>query len=188
MSDPDDFEQRLAARLAALRQEQGWSLEQLAERSGVSRAALSRLERGDVSATAVVLGRLCAVYGRPLSSLLAELEGATPQHLPEAQQTVWVDPQTGFRRRGVSPPLPGHRTELIHGELPAGASIDYPIPPQAGLEHHLWVLSGTLELTLDNIRHRLESGDCMRYRLTGASRFHVHGPAPACYLLAITQP
>jgi transcriptional regulator with XRE-family HTH domain len=188
MPEHDDFEQRLAARLGALRQARGWSLEQLAERSGVSRAALSRLERGDVSATAVVLGRLCGAYGRTLSSLLAELEGATPQRLPSAQQPLWIDPQSGFRRRSVSPPLPGHRTELVHGELPAGAEIAYPVPPLAGLEHHLWMLSGQLELSVDAVVHDLQPGDCLRYRLSGPSRFRVPGAAPACYLIAITQP
>src|SRR5690606_17551455 len=49
---------RLAARLAALRSERGWSLQDLAQRSGVSRSNLSRIERGEISPTADVLVRL----------------------------------------------------------------------------------------------------------------------------------
>ncbi|WP_051556194.1 helix-turn-helix domain-containing protein [Nitratireductor aquibiodomus] len=57
--DDHTIDQRIAERLRALRQERGWSLEDLATRCGVSRATLSRLENAEVSATANALGRLC---------------------------------------------------------------------------------------------------------------------------------
>src|SRR5688572_29532956 len=57
---PDvDIETRIARRLARLRAERKWSLETLAERTGISRATLSRLERAELSPTAAMLGRLC---------------------------------------------------------------------------------------------------------------------------------
>ena len=43
---------RLADRLRELRRERGWSLDDLASRSGISRATLSRMEKADVSSTA----------------------------------------------------------------------------------------------------------------------------------------
>ncbi|MBO1418612.1 helix-turn-helix domain-containing protein, partial [Streptomyces sp. FH025] len=63
---------RLAQRLAELRVERGWTLEELARQADVSRSTLSRVERAEVSPTAALLGRLCAVYGRTMSRLLAE--------------------------------------------------------------------------------------------------------------------
>ena len=54
----DPVDARLAARLAELRAERGWSLGELAERSGVSRSTLSRAERAETSPTAAVLNRL----------------------------------------------------------------------------------------------------------------------------------
>src|ERR1700744_533624 len=115
-----EIDQRLAARRAPLRQAQGWSLDALAERSGISRATLSRLERGETSPTAALLGRLCAAFGRTMSRLLAEGEAEPPQLVRHDAQTLWVDPETGFRRRGVSPPAIGFAAELIGGELPPG--------------------------------------------------------------------
>src|SRR5262245_13373605 len=47
-----DIERRIAHRLARLRAERGWSLEALAERTGISRATLSRVERSELSPTA----------------------------------------------------------------------------------------------------------------------------------------
>jgi len=185
---PGPTEERLAARLAALRAEQGWSMDELASRSGISRATLSRLERGETSPTALVLNRLCSVYGRTMSRLLTEVEQQAAAVVRAADQPVWTDPGGGFVRRSLSPPHPGLRAELLQGELSAGIELDYDLPPVPGLEHHVWVLSGRLELTVDGERYELDPGDCLRYRLLGPSRFHCPGPAPARYLIAVVLP
>lgn len=185
---PSREDMRLAARLAALRQERGWSLEELASVSGISRATLSRLERGETSPTAALLGRLCTAYGRTMSRLLAEVEAEPPQLIRAQQQPVWTDPETGFRRQNVSPPASGFSTELVLGELPSRAEIAYEAPPVPGLEHHVMVLGGTLDLAIEDVTHRLEAGDCLRYRLVGGSRFTCPGREPARYLIAISKP
>ena len=187
--EPDPLEASLAARLGRLRAEQGLSLEALAERTGISRATLSRLERGEASATAAMLGRLCAAYGRTLSWLMREVEEEAPPLVPATRQPCWTDPATGFRRRSVSPPGPGLRGELLEGLLPPGARIAYERSPLPGLEHHLWLLEGRLELTVEGETHPLRPGDCLRYRLNGASQFLCPaGGDAARYLLAIIQP
>ena len=179
---------RLAARLAALRAEQGWSLDALAERSGISRATLSRLERGETSPTASLLGRLCTAYGRTMSRLLAETEGESAQVLRASEPVVWVDPETGFRRRLVSPPASGMNAELIEAVLPEGAVIGYDGPALAGMEQHIWMLSGHLALSVDGATHLLAAGDCLRFRLFGATRFVAPGPAEARYALVVCRP
>ena len=60
--DYSDTDTRLAQRLRQLRGERSWSLEELATKSGVSRATLSRIENHEVSPTASVLGKLCAAF------------------------------------------------------------------------------------------------------------------------------
>ena len=185
---PDPIEMRLAARLAALRAARGLSLDALADTTGISRATLSRLERGEASPTAAMLGRLCAAYGWTLSRLMSAAETEPPQRLAPAEQPVWTDPETGFRRRVVSPPAAGLRAELVECSLPPGARIAYDAPAVAGLEHHLWMLDGALDITLDDTTHRLAAGDCLRYRSLGASRFACAGRKPARYLIAMVQP
>jgi transcriptional regulator with XRE-family HTH domain len=184
----DDLDSRLATRLARLRAERGWSLDQLAETSGVSRATLSRLERGQTSPTASLLGKLCTAYGRTMSRLLAETEGESAELLRAPEQAVWVDPQTGFRRRLVSPPAPGLDAELIEAVLPEGAAIAYDGPALAGLEQHVWMLSGHLALTFDGTTHQLATGDCLRFRLFGPTRFEAPGPGDARYVLVVCRP
>ena len=176
---------RLAERLRALRRARSWSLDELSALSGVSRASLSRIENGEVSPTASVLGRLAAAHRTTVSRLLADIEGDAPALVGRSEQREWVDPATGFRRRLVSPPAVGFDCEVLACELPVGARIDYPIPPRLGLEHHLYLMDGALELTVEGTVHRLHAGDCLRFKLMGPSRFVATGPRAAHYILVL---
>lgn len=184
----DALDARLASRLAQLRAERGWSLDDLAERAGISRSSLSRIERSEISPTAALLGRLCTAYERTMSQLLAEVESEPPQLVSASAQFTWHDEASGFTRRTVSPPRAGLRGEVIEGTLDPGADIRYDAPPLPGLEHHLWLFDGTVRLTVDGHPHHLAPGDCLRYRLWGASHFHNPGPAPARYAVLLVHP
>ncbi|MFE7940680.1 helix-turn-helix domain-containing protein [Streptomyces griseoincarnatus] len=185
---PDPVDVRLGARLAELRAEYGWSLAELAERSGVSRSTLSRAERAETSPTASLLNRLCAVYGRTMSQLLSEIEAEPAPVVRAADQPVWRDKASGFVRRSVSPPHAGLRGELVEGRLTAGADIPYDRPPVPGLEQHIWVLEGSLAVTVGDTGHRLGRGDCLRLRVWGPTRFRCPGPDDVRYVLAVMRP
>ena len=183
-----DIDRLLAERLARLREEHRWSLDEVAARTGVSRSALSRLERAEVSPTAVMLNRLCAAYGRTMSQLLAEVESQAPLLVPAAGQTVWRDAASGFTRRSVSPPSPGLRGELVEGVLEPGADLHYDGPAVPGLEQHLWLLDGALEVTVRAVTHEVRTGDCLRFRVWGPTRFRCPGPDAARYALVVVRP
>ncbi|KUO19325.1 helix-turn-helix domain-containing protein [Streptomyces dysideae] len=185
---PDPVDVRLGARLAELRAEHGWSLGELAERSGVSRSTLSRAERAEISPTASMLNRLCAVYGRTMSQLLGEIEAEPALLVRAAEQQVWEDRASGFVRRSVSPPHTGLRGELVEGRLAAGADIAYDRPPVPGLEQHIWVLEGALDVTAQEAVRHLDAGDCLRLRVWGPTRFRCAGSGSARYVLAVVRP
>ena len=177
------MDRRIAERLRRLRTDRGWSLDELARRAEVSRASLSRLEKAEVSATATVLGRICAAYGLTVSRLMVMAEEAYPPRVAAGDQPVWRDPATGFERRAVSPPAQSLAGEVIACTLPAATVIAYDRPPRAGLEHHLVMQDGMLLLTVDGQRHELRAGDCLRYQLFGPSRFETLPGLGASYLL-----
>ena len=118
-----------------------------------------------------MLGTLCTVYGWTLSRFMTEAETRPANLITAAEQAEWKDPASGYRRRVVSPPSPGLRGELVEVHMPAGASVSFETAPVAGLEHHLWMLDGALTLVIDGVPFRLRAGDCLRYVLSGASRF-----------------
>lgn len=174
----------LASHLAGLRANQGWTLAQLSERSGLSRATLSRIENAEVSPTTQALGQLCAAFGLSMSQVLAMVEQEFRPIVPADQRSTWVDPATGFRRSAISPAATPLRGEVLLCELPAGADITYDAPPHPGLEHHLLLQTGQLTVTVEDHCHTLVEGDCLRYRLWGGTRFQ--SSTGATYLLFLT--
>ena len=186
--DSSSLDLRIARRLARLRAQRGWSLDALAVRTGISRASLSRLERGELSPTASMLGALCTQYGWTLSRLMAEAESGPPSVVRGSGQVAWKDPASGYLRRIISPPHPHLRGELVEVSLPAGAAVSYDASPLPGLEHHLWVLEGSVEIEIEGTSVRVEKGDCLRYVLAGSSRFECRSKRPARYLVALVHP
>lgn len=182
------LDRRIAQRLASLRAERAWSLETVAERTGISRATLSRLERSELSPTAAMLGRLCTLYGYTLSRLMADAETRPPNLIQAAGQTDWKDPGSRYCRRVVSPPTPGLRGELVEVRIPPRAVVSFDTSPVPGLEHHLWMLEGALSVDVEGSTFHLRAGDCLRYVLNGATRFTSTGRREARYLVAMVHP
>ena len=181
-----DLDRRLGARLKGLRQSRGLTLDQLAERSGVSRAMISRVERGESSPTAALLDRLCAGLGVLLSALFREEAQAGPL-ARRSEQPVWTDPDSGYVRRSVSPAGTGSRLEIVEVEMPAGARVLLDAP-RGGfrLDQQLWLLEGELSLTVGGREHRLAAGDCLAMLLDGPIAFHNPGEVPARYAVVLT--
>jgi transcriptional regulator with XRE-family HTH domain len=116
MEDPNV----LGRRVKAERARRGWSLARLADVSGVSRAMISKIERGQSSPTAALLGKLSAALELSMTELLSSADGAAPGQVRRAADTPdWTDPDTGYLRRQMSRPgFPADVTEIV---LPAGA-------------------------------------------------------------------
>jgi transcriptional regulator with XRE-family HTH domain len=181
----DAIARQIAHRLKSLRSDRGWSLDALADLSGVSRATLSRLENAEVSPTASVLGRLCGAYGLTMSRLMSMVEDNFEPLIKTGEQPAWEDRAAGFTRRSLSPAAASLSGEVLECSLLQSARIDYPLPPRKGLEHHLLMTEGRLTVTVDGHAHDLRPGDCLRYQLFGASRFETPADAGARYLLFI---
>lgn len=184
------LEARIALRLRSEREARGWSLDQLAERSGVSRAMISKVERQESSPTAVLLGRLSAAFGLTLSQLLARAEqgaGGFALHRRRDQKT-WRDPETDFERRSLTPAGASTPLELVAGDLPPGAAIDYPAAAFAMIEdQQIVVLSGKLRFTQGAATHDLGPGDCCRLGPPADCRFENAGAAPCRYIVAVLR-
>lgn len=190
MEAPHDLEldQRLGARLKALRQSRNLTLDMLAERSGVSRAMISRVERGESSPTAALLDRICAGLGIFLSVLFRDEDHAGPL-ARRGEQPVWTDPASGYVRRNVSPAGSGSGIEIVDVEMPAGARVLLDAPRSTHrLDQQVWVLAGEMVVTLRGVEHRLAAGDCLQMLLDGPIAYHNPGSEPARYAVVLTKP
>src|SRR5690606_36684234 len=144
---------QLGQRVRAERARRGWSLEELAERSGVSKAMLSKIERDEASPTAELLVRIAAAFGMTLSSLIALAETSAGGQLLRAEdQRRWTDPATGYVRRHISPPSP-EGLELVHVRLPPGEAVNFPASVYGRSDEMIWVLCGRLKFTDGDATH-----------------------------------
>jgi len=181
---------RIAARVRELRAARGLSLEALAERSGVSRSMISLIERGESSPTAVLLERLAMGLGMPLASLFdAPGPGAEPV-ARRAEQPQWRDPASGYLRRNVSPSRFPSPIQIVEVEFPAGARVAFDTGARDVRVHQqVWVLEGSIEVTVGEERQRLQSGDCFAFVLDRPTAFRNPTRKPARYaVVVVSQP
>jgi transcriptional regulator with XRE-family HTH domain len=182
----DELTASLAATVHAARLAQNLSTAMLAQRSGVSRAMIGKIERGDAQPTAALLGRLSGALGLTLSELIARAEHPGGRLVRLADQPQWTDPGSGYRRRAVSPSGPG-ALELVDVELPARAEVSYPADSYAFIHQQMWVLSGTLHFREGEVLHELQTGDCLQLGPPQPCTFINPTDEPCRYLVALTK-
>jgi transcriptional regulator with XRE-family HTH domain len=184
-----DLERRVASRLKDLRAERGLTLDELAERSGVSRSMISLIERAESSPTARVLDKLAASLGVTLASLFAEEARADSAPVARsAEQPTWSDPETGYIRRNLSPSAFPSPIELVEVVLPAGTRVAYDSGLRAHAVHQqIYVLEGTIEVTLGKQVYRLAGGDCLAMQVDRPIAFRNPGRKAARYIVALTR-
>jgi len=184
----DDINQRIARRVAGLRANGGLSLDALAARSGVSRSTISLIERGETSATAVVLEKVAVGLGVALAALF-EVERAAPGPLMRrGEQPEWRDPASGYMRRNVSPPDHPSPMRIVEVEFPAGKRVVLEgAGPHAVIHQQVWLLAGAMVLTHGGQTHRLEAGDCLAMCLDGPVEFRNPTRHAARYAVVIAN-
>jgi transcriptional regulator with XRE-family HTH domain len=182
------MEQRIAAGIKQRREAMALTVNDLALKSGVSRAMISKIERVEASPTAALLGRLCNALGITLSSLIASAESSPSLPLARGKaQLTWRDPETGLRRTMVSPVNTGSRVEIVQLELPPNASVAYDQQRVTQYEQHIVVLDGALSVTTEGQEIELEAGDCL-YRHIGPAHRFANTTRRACrYLVVICR-
>jgi transcriptional regulator with XRE-family HTH domain len=181
-----NLDQRIAVRVRAQRQERGLTLDALAERSGVSRAMISRVERGEASPTAALLGRLAGALQTTLSEFFKEQAGETPL-VRAAEQAIWRDPATGYLRRNVTDG--GAGLDIVEVTLPPGANVIYDNAAAfVAVEQVVWVLEGRLRMGLGDDVFDLATGDSLAMRLDRPVRFQNIGAAPVRYAVVLRRP
>ena len=178
----DSINQRIGARIRIERESRGWSLTELAERAGVSRAMIHKIERGESSPTATLLGRLSGAFGISMSMLIARAEMQEGKLLRFADQPVWHDPQSHYLRRHVSPrsDLP---IDLVQIELPAGSDIPMPASSYVQARQLLWLQQGELVFVEGDVRHEMHAGDCLELGPPNDWRFINETAQPCVYLV-----
>lgn len=184
----DTFDNTIASNLKRLRADNGLTLDQLADASGVSRAMISRIERAEASPSALLLAKLCAALGTSLSAFFADSDKPVDPLSRRVDQPVWRDPETGYSRRSVSPHGTGSSVDIVLVRFPAGGRIAYPPKHGAeGLVQHLWVMEGILDVELEGASYQLSRGDCLFMAVGQPHVFSCGGDVDVIYAVIIER-
>jgi transcriptional regulator with XRE-family HTH domain len=182
----DEMEAGIAQQVRLEREARNWSLAELAERSGVAKASISKIERGEVSPSAVILLRLATAFDLTLAGLLLRAEGEKPRLSRAADQKLWRDPATGYVRKQVFS-RSDHPLELVQVEMPPGKSVRIPASSYARIRQILWVQSGALTVEEGTETHLLKAGDCLGFGPPSEVVFSNKGARPCHYVIALAR-
>jgi transcriptional regulator with XRE-family HTH domain len=174
----------IGARLSQRRGTLGLKLDEVAARTGVSRAMISRVERGEVNASAAVLDKLCAGLGMTLSELFSR--DANSPLARRAEQPSWTDPVSGYTRREIAPPGTGSKVRIVEVDFPPGAEVTLEKSRFRVIEQHVWLLAGEIEIALPTGTFVLAPGDCLHMSPNEGITFRNPGKEPARYAVILT--
>ncbi len=179
--------ERLGERVKELRGRRGLTLEALAEISGVSRAMISKLERGEKNPTLVVAAKLAEGLGVTLSQLVGVEERREVVVVPKEGRMVMRDPETGFERQLLSPTFVGRGVEFVRNSIPEGSTSGEFPPHRKGVVEYVVVERGKLRATLGGEEHLLEEGDAVYFEADVPHRFDNAGEGECSYYLVISS-
>lgn len=164
----------------------GYSLEELAARSGVSATMLSEVERGLKNPTVKLAYQVARALACSLSDLIEDEPAAGPAILRAARRRSLVDAGSGVERHGWSGEFRRHGLELVHYVLPPGESAGEMAPNRAGILEWVGVTRGELVLVLGGERHRLARGDSATYGPQVSVEYRNEGRG-ACEFLLVSD-
>ena len=163
-----DLLAQLGPRLRAARQARGWTLEDLAERAGLSASTLSRLESGKRQATLELLLPLTQHLGVRLDDLL-------PPRAADPRVRRAVE-----RHDGVTVlPLMHEHAPVQSYKIPMPPRADAPAPRTHDGFEWFYVLSGRVRLVLDDVEHELEPGEAAEFDTLVPHSISAAGDRPA---------
>lgn len=182
----DGTTRAIALRIKQERATRDWSLADLAARAAVSKAMLSKIERVEVSPTAVILSRIATAFGLTLAALVDDAADRSRKVLRAKDQPVWRDPKTSYLRRQVflsqTNPL-----ELVEIELPVGQEVSFPASAYLLIRQVAWVVSGHLTIVLGGERHDLSPGDRIEFGAPADCAFRNESARPCRYVVAVVR-
>jgi len=186
----EDINIRIAQQVRELRLARGYTLDVLATRCQVSRSAISLIERGEASPTAVVLEKLANGLGVPLTQLFdIPQNNQSPQPMVRrTQQSEWKDPETGYIRRQVSPPNWKSPFQIVEIEFPPQSRITYEISETSKVvPQQLWVVEGEIDIQLGDSSYALSTGDCLAMQLNQPVIYSNNSSQVARYILVVSN-
>jgi transcriptional regulator with XRE-family HTH domain len=154
---------QLGAKVAAARAERGWSLAQLAQRAGVSPAAVHKIEKSGMTPTIASLMKIAAALGKSVAFFVDEPATPHVSVVRADERTQVYTSKQGLDLRNISgrygPFLIAGAEAVVEPHADSG-----PTPMNHPGEELVIVTEGELVFTIDGQRYELGAGDSIHFR------------------------
>lgn len=174
--------EQLGRRIRELRTQQGLTLDELAERSNVSRAMLSKVERGETNPTLVVAVRVAVALGLTTAQLIGVEERKQAIKVPKNRHISFVDPDTGFERQ-LFPAFEGRPLEFLRLVIPEGGSSGDLLAHSIGFVKYIIMEQGRLRVVVGSQDYILDAGDLFFFAADLPHRFDNVGEGSCSFYL-----
>ena len=149
--------------LKAIRSERGWSLDQTAARTGVSKAMLGQIERGESAPTIATLWKLATGLGVPMTALLEADGGSSDVLLLRDAADLRVRPSPEGMQRALIFPYEARLGFELYELTFAPGFESISEPHDIGVVEHITVQHGEVELLIEEEWRPLRQGQSLRF-------------------------
>jgi transcriptional regulator with XRE-family HTH domain len=176
---------KLGRKIKSIRTGRGITIQDIAERSGLSKGFLSQVENDKTSPSLNTLERIAEALETSLTYLLLD-EQQAPAFARRGERQVLIDEASQGRLEYLSP-TSGRSLQLVLVDLPAGRAAGDGSHQHEG-EEACWVLSGSVQVSQGESSATLQEGDAYHWDGSVPHVIENHGPAPARLLVAMSPP
>ncbi len=154
----------IGAKVAKARAERGWSLSQLAERSGLSTAAVHKIEKSGMTPTIASLMKVASALGKSVGFFVEEVEATRPVTVIRAgERSRLYTSKQGLELQNISGRYGPFWVAGAEAFVEPGADSG-PEPMSHPGEELVLLLEGRMIFTIDGEPYELESGDSIHFR------------------------
>jgi len=181
---PSTLEDRVSLRTGrAVKQQRealGWSLRELAARSGISSSMISDIERGAKSPTVITVVRLAQALGIS-AAVLVDGGTAAPPRIRVLRRGEGAGGEYPARWESLGPTVPGSRIDFVRYQIPPSTVLGPTEAHAPGTLEHMHVAAGTVRVSVGDETAELVAGDSCSCRTD--ARHAIENPDPSAEAL-----
>ncbi len=182
----EPIHKKIGRNLLAIRKNRSLSLDRVSELTGVSKAMLGQIERGESNPTISVLWKIVNGLHISFTSLIEE-EPKSVSVVRIDELTPFEENNGQFRSYPLFPFDQNKRFEIYLVELSAGCTHESE-PHNEGVEEYVFAVSGELRVTVQDETFEVQEGNAIRFNGDLPHWYVNRGNRPVKFLTLIYYP
>jgi len=164
----------------------GFSLRELAARSGISSSMISDIERGAKSPTVITLVRLAQALGVSAAALVDGGAGPVPR-IRVLRRGEGAGGEHPARWESLVPEAAGSRIDFVRFQIPPSTALGPTAAHAPGTVEHMHVATGTVRVTVGDEKADIVAGDSCSCRTDAPHAIENPDPSAEALIYVIVE-